>query len=70
MGTGWVATKQHPHGSTRAKQRRGGWVEEEVDGRLSSVHVDAFSWEIQPGLNFQQLYKPLVINNYKEEEIF
>ena len=43
--------------------------EEEAEGRLSSVHVEAFCWEIQPGLNFQQLHKPSEINNYEEKAI-
>lgn len=32
--------------------------------------MEAFSWEIQPGLNFQQLYKPLEMDNYKEKVFF
>lgn len=44
-------------------------MEEKVEGKLSSVCVEAIPWEIQPGLNFQELHKPLEIDNYKEKEI-
>lgn len=38
-------------------------------GRFSSSCVEAFSWEIQPGLNSQQLFEPLELDHYKKEVI-
>lgn len=49
--------EQHPCGSMTGKKRGCGW---------SSVCVEEFSWELQAGLNFKQLDKPLEIDNYKK----
>lgn len=38
-------------------------------GRFSSNLVEVFSWEIQPGLNSQQLLEPLELDYAKEKVI-
>lgn len=54
------------HRAALVQKREGegkeGWMEEKVEGRHSSVLVEAFSWEIQ-------LYKPLEMDNSKEKVV-